>query len=193
MGHGIPQVTAQIDIARDPFLFESGHSKSMRAAYTGGAEFHHSQHMPRHFQPFAKSKYGYKPRTKKYNARKLKIVGHQIDNVFTGRSKTEITTKHKVQSTAKGAKLKMKLPITGGTGRLQDDAARARLFAAGKAKTQKITGRQISSQKTIIERVAEMKVISGDEHRTVAKVAKVKYVEQANMPTTRRRIRISSK
>lgn len=190
MSHGIPKLTAQIDIKRDPALYESSHNKSMSAAWKGGAEFHHSNHMPRHFQAFAGAKYGYKKRSKKYNARKLRIVGHQIDNVFTGKSRTEITTKRRIQGSPKGATLRMRLPISGGTGRLEDDAARARLHAAGKIKSRKITNRQITGQKTIIERVAEMKAVAPDEFRTIGRVAKIKYVEQANAPTSKRRIRI---
>lgn len=190
MAHGVPTFTTQIDIQRDPFLFERSHDRSMRAAFYGGAEWHHERHMPRHFLGFAAAKYGYKKRNKKYNDRKKKITGQTIDNVFTGRSRTEITGKRKIQGTPKSAKLIMKLPISGGTGRILDAAAAARLYAAGKRKSATFTQRQLNSQRLIIERVAEMKAIAADEFRTIARVAKTQYVVEANKPTSKRRIRI---
>lgn len=192
MATGIPIMTVELTLPRDPALFQRDHNRFMRAAMTAAAEYHWRQHMPRHFQKFAAAKYGYVPRSKKYNDRKIKIVGHQIDNVLSGRSRREVTSKRTITATPKGARLKMVLPIKGGTGNLLDQAAAARLFAAGKRQQKGFTARQVNSQKSIIARVKELEAISADEIRANSRVIHDEYHRQATAPDTKRRIRFRS-
>lgn len=62
--------------------------KQVRAATTEGnaasVEHWHRKYVPFHFEPFAKSKYGYQRRSKKYEQRKQRKVGHVKPLVFTG-------------------------------------------------------------------------------------------------------------
>lgn len=187
---GVPIMTVDIVLPHDPALKVRDHTKFLRNAFIHAADYHHRVHMPRHFEDFAAAKYGYLPRSKGYNAVKKRIVGHAHPNVLSGRSRTEILKNRVIRKTANGAMLIMTLPIKGGTGRLLDSAAAARLFAAGKRKNKGFTDKQIEGQKRIIARVKELEAITADEVRANARELIKEYERQANLPTTQKRIRI---
>jgi hypothetical protein len=162
----------------------------MRHAYTAAAEYHFQHHVPRHFQGFAAAKYGYYPRTKKYNDRKLKQVGHTDPLVFTGASRREATSNHRIAATPKGSKLFVRLAISGGSGRVLDAAAAARKFAAGKRKTATISKTQVQSQIQVLKRVSEMETVAQDEINTLGRVMQEDYQHQADTQTTPYRVKI---
>lgn len=194
MPTGIPIMTVEITLPRDPALFQRDHNRFAREANRYAAEYHWRHHIPRHFQSFAKTKYGYFKRTEKYQKRKINLVGRKPDNVFSGRSQREMTNNTpKWPATPKGARLIMKMPIGAGTGRILDAAAAARLHAAGKRKNKGFTERQAQSQINVIRRKAEMESVSADEVRTLMRVRNDKYVQQANEPGVKKRIRIRTK
>ncbi len=193
-GVGIPIMTVNVSLPRDPALFVREHNRFSRAANVYAAEYHWRHHIPRHFEGFAAAKYGYFKRSSKYNERKLKIVGDKPDNVFSGRSQRQMTNSYpKIRATPKGSTLIMKMPIGEGSGRILDAAAAARLFAAGKRKNKGFTERQATSQINIIRRVAEMQSVSTDEVAKLAQVRADEYVRLANQPGVRKRIRIKTK
>ena len=188
---GIPLPKVSMTLPKDPRLFVVDHNRNLREANQQGMHLHHRRHIPWHFQTFAAVKYGYKPRNKKYLARKLKQKGHLLPMVFSGASRAKAMAEHTVSGTPKGAKLTFNLAIKGGiTGRVVDAAAAARLFAAGKRKTAGFSQKQIDGQKNILMRVAEMQTIAVDEARAIAAEVKKVYVEGANKPGTKYRVRI---
>lgn len=194
MGVGLPSTAVGLIFDADPRLKVRDHARFMRNAFTAGAEFHFEHHVPWHFENFAGPKYGYFPRSRAYNARKLKQVGHNRPLEFTGASKRMATGSHvPIQATPKGATLTVRLAITGGSGRVLDAAAAARLFAAGKRKTATFTQRQINGQAQALRRVAEMEAITQDEINAVGRVMEQSYIDQANGPNVeyRKRIKVS--
>lgn len=194
MSLGIPIVTVTVKLARDPSLFQRDHNRFSRQANVKVAEFHKEHHIPRHFESFAGAKYGYWKRKPKYLKRKKRLVGEKPDNVFSGKSKRQIISSHgTIRATPKGSRLILKLPIDGGTGRVLNEAAAARLFAAGKRKNLGFTKQQKQSQIQILHRVAELEAVSGDEVRTLARVRLEEYTRLANEPGTKKRIRIRTK
>lgn len=187
----IPIMTVTVTLPRDPALFVRDHNRFSRAANVLAAQYHWQKHIPRHFQSFAAAKYGYQQRSGKYRKRKIKLVGNQPDMVFSGRSRRMMTgTQPTIRATPKGSTLIMRLPIDGGTGKILDAAAAARLFAAGKRSHKGFTQRQVNSQVQIVRRVAEMQAVSADEIRTLAEVRATEYVRLANQPGVKKRIRI---
>ncbi|MES2793214.1 MAG: hypothetical protein V4719_26630 [Planctomycetota bacterium] len=186
----LPKTDIEITFPRDPSLLQSDHRNFLRESNYFMAEYHFHKHMPRHFEPFAGAKYGYLKRSDKYNKRKLRIVGHKIDNVFSGASRREITTKRQIVATPKGAKLKMRLPVEGVTGRLMDEDA-ARRIARAKGKTfNGFTQRQVSARINILKRAAEMEVVAKDETNTLIRVRADEYTRLANQPGIQKRVRV---
>lgn len=55
--------------------------------------YHHNNHMPLHFLPAAKGKYGHKTRSEKYRAYKARRWRSNVDLVMTGRTRA-VMTKH---------------------------------------------------------------------------------------------------
>lgn len=194
MAVAMPGSSVELVFSADPRLKARDHNKFMRAAFTAGAEYHFRQHVPRHFEDFAIHKYGYYPRSEKYNDRKMKQVGHNHPLVFTGASKRMATGSHlPVQATPKGATLTVRLAFSGGSGRMKDAAAIARLHAAGKRINSTFTEKQVNGQIEALRRVSEMESMSSDEVNTVGRVILDKYTELANAPGTeyRKRIKLS--
>lgn len=62
-----------------------------REAMRAALEWHHRQHMPKHFEQGARSRYGYMPRSLKYMRVKDKVMKSRRDLVYSG--ETEKQTK----------------------------------------------------------------------------------------------------
>lgn len=168
----------ELIIPRDPALFERDHRRALRLAFTEAAVFHHERHIPRHFEPFASVKYRYARRNAKYEARKQRLLGHRLPLVFTGKTRDTVTMLRTIRATPKGATLTMRLPIRGGTGRLMDASARARLIRAGK-RVKPLTDRAINNQRVILQLMAEIEVISPDEMQAIRQQIADRYTERA--------------
>lgn len=187
---GIPVITVDIKLPRDPGVFLRDHNRALRIACAYAAVYHHRVHIPWHFQSFAKKKYGYAKRSSRYLAWKEKVIpgedGTQ-DLVFTGKTRSEVTRNRTIAATPKGATLRMKIPIQGGAGRLMDDAARARLGR------RPLTIKAVNSQREIIKRIAELEALAPDEIKTLAGEIERVYFEIVNQKHFPRRKRYSSK
>src|SRR4051794_26211527 len=105
-----PLVEGLLTLPFDPALFTRDHNRFLRASFVDGADFHHQHHIKRHFEPFAGAKYGYQPRSRKYNAWKRRKYGEAVDLVKTGETRAVVTTQRQITATPKGAKLTMRLP-----------------------------------------------------------------------------------
>lgn len=183
-----------LTLPRDPALFERDHRRALREAFTSAAVLHHTRHIPRHFESFASTKYRYARRKAKYEARKQRLLGHRLPLVFTGRTRDTVTMLRTIRATPKGATLTMRLPIRGGTGRLVDAAARARMIRAGR-RVKPLSDRAINSQKVILQIIAELETISPDENEAIRREIADRYTERASLiknveNRSRKRIRI---
>lgn len=187
----VPITIITVTMPRDPALFTRDHNRFARAANVAAARYHFDKHISRHFEDFAGAKYGYWKRTKGYLKRKKKIVGNKPDMVFSGKTKRMVlSSEPTIRATPKGSTLILRLPIAGGTGKVLDADAAARLFAAGKRKNKGFTQRQVNSQVQIQRRVKELQAVSPDEVRKLMQVRADEYTRLANEPGVRRRIRI---
>jgi hypothetical protein len=70
-----------------PGLLKSEINRLTKEALIAAAENHYREYMPMHFTMAAYSRYGYKPRSAKYLAKKNKIYGHVLPLVYSGTSK----------------------------------------------------------------------------------------------------------
>lgn len=174
-------VKFELILPRDPALFERDHRKALRLAFAAAALVHHTRHIPRHFQAFASVKYRYARRSAKYEARKQRLLGHRLPLVFTGKTRDTVTMLKTIRATPKGATLTMRLPIKGGTGRLLDAAAAARLVRAGKRRATTFTQKQVDSQRVILQIRSELEVISEDELKFIAQTIQDQYERQAGI------------
>lgn len=66
----------------------------------------HKRFIPQHFREIAKSLYDYKPRSKRYEARKKRLKGHTKPLVFTGETET-LSRTVTVRSTFRGGRMRM--------------------------------------------------------------------------------------
>ena len=157
-------------IRPDPRIFIRDHNKWLRAANVRAAKYHQRVHVPRHFQNFAAAKYGYLPRSQKYLKYKERRYGSTRPFVKTGATEDALVgmRQHEISATPKGAKLTLRLPFKGGTGRFLDAKALKRLKKVH-------TESQVRAQKAAMARVAEMEAISPDEQRTLNEQIEQQY------------------
>lgn len=169
---GIPVMTVTL-VQPDPRLMLRAHNRALRAAYRVAAEYHRDRHIRRHFEAFAPAKYGYLRRTARYQKYKANVYGSTLDLVKTGATRAALTAPGAgvIRATPKGSTLSLKLPIKGGSGRIQSAAARQRL------------GRKALSRKgriavtNVLARVAEVEAIAPDEINTLRKVVETAYAK----------------
>lgn len=88
-------------------LTARAHSRLMREINRRVMERQRDQRLPLHFENVAYSEYEAKPRSTKYNQRKLKskYIGHTRPNVKTGRLKKGVLKNVRITATQYGAKL----------------------------------------------------------------------------------------
>jgi hypothetical protein len=176
---------------RDPRLLTRDHNTFVRNAYHNAAEYHHRQHIPRHFTADAAHKYGYAPRRSMANAGVFEAVGlepwHAPEprnqpyqafkdrlglppNVLSGALRDQVTTQHRITATStRGARLEMPAPDYAGgvTGRLR----------IGPGQTSPSV-----QQENLLARQAEIETISPDEHTALQAVIETDYTKAANAP-----------
>jgi hypothetical protein len=73
-------------------------------------KFWHKTYLPKHFQPGAMQRYGYRKRKYKYLERKKRAVGHMQPLVYTGLTEKQAKRFIWPRGTAKGARGVMYLP-----------------------------------------------------------------------------------
>lgn len=103
-------------------------------------ETHHKKRIPGHFAKSARQKYGYAPRNAKYMRYKNRRYHSSRDLVKTGRSEREMTNPANAKITIGGAaeggkhplnaKLSLRFPWKGGTGKLRKDRPHHRAINA---------------------------------------------------------------
>lgn len=153
------------------------HRKFLNNAHRESAEFHHKKHIPLHFQPSAYRRYGYQSRGRKYIRLKERLYGKgvaQLPNVLTGNTRRVFRTQRQITATASNARLILRFPFKGGSGRLLDAAALKRLGRS------KLTTRQLNGQRNIIARVAEFETVVPEEFKAIAAVIEASYQRQAD-------------
>lgn len=63
---------------------------AIKAAIEAGLKHWHARILRRHFEPGASSRYGYKKRTRRYDATKLRRFGHTTPLVYSGAMRHEL-------------------------------------------------------------------------------------------------------
>ncbi len=175
---GLPLLTVDMKLPRDPRLFQRDHLTNLRETLRAAAEFHHEKHIPRHFENFASVKYGYAKRSQSTLKRKAKLGLPPLVSGLAARqgrpsTKQVVTTQRKITATSKRSRLILRLPFTGGTGRVR------RREGVGLN----------SQQKTLLRTMAELQAISADEYRAIGKFIEDEYNRRANLPGTSYRVR----
>lgn len=168
-----PRLDVTTAFPRDPRLMLRDHARFLREALREAVDEHHRRHIPWHFQPFAASKYGYKPRSRRYAALKAKL-GLTQPLVFTGRTRDTVTRERQITATQQRATLILRLPLAGGTGRFRLRRGQTTLSRA---------------QRTVLQIIHELKAITPDERRHLAHTLRDRYVTRANAPGVRYRTR----
>jgi len=137
---------------------------------------HWRKHTRRHFQFGARQRYGYFTRSPGYRRRKLKVKGHDIDLVYSGKSRAVISGQSpqiRTSGAAEGGKknlggyYKLRFPFTGGSGRQ----------------------RRRGSNDTVARMVRELERWAGDEVAWARAEFLRRYMEKVNNWRGRRRRR----
>ena len=71
---------------------------AINAAMEAAIEHWHAGMLKRHFEGGAEQRYGYKPRTKKYLVRKLRVKGHNLPLVWSGTLRTSVLRRIELRS-----------------------------------------------------------------------------------------------
>ena len=173
-GSTLPELQFSGTFPRDMRLLVRDHGTFLRESLRETMQEHHERHVPRHFEPFASAKYGYLKRNKKYLERKKRAGYGSVDNVLTGRTRSQVTSSRTITATQTRARLIMRLPIEGGTGRFK------KLMP---------DGRLTDQQKQILARIEEIRAIAPDEERYLGQFLIEQYTKRANAPGVQYRVR----
>jgi len=75
------------------------------------AKYWHRRYLPKHFTTAGAAEYRYKPRSRKYEIRKIKTAGHKRPLEFTGTLRKMVTGRRaEPTGTAKAVSLRIKVP-----------------------------------------------------------------------------------
>jgi hypothetical protein len=185
-----PQLVVSGTLPRDPALYARDHARFLRDTLRDTAVMHHREHIPRHFMHFAAAKYGYRPRLSvvrrgKGRSRSGRLTYQQLKDqlglpplvsprVDGGKTRIAVTSTRQVTATQHRARLILRLPFRGGTGRF-------RMLPGQRQLTEQ--------QQQVLERIAEIETISPDEQRTINAFIAREYAARANAPGVRTRLR----
>ncbi len=106
-------------------LTRRDHNRYVKEAARDVLATYHKKFTRRKFQADASRRYGYAPRSAKYNRRKQRLKGHRIPMLYSGRSRDTIAgspPKIRIGGAAEGGKkgitasLFLRFPFAGGTG-----------------------------------------------------------------------------
>ena len=178
---GTPEISFTFKLPLDPRLLVRGHGVAMKRAWIRVMRFHHQKFYPLHFKPSAVERYGYIKRISKvrknltYQQLKDKLGLPPLVSPLErgGATRASVLTERKITATQKGGRLKVKIPIKGGSGR----------FRLLKGKT-KLTDRQ----KEVRRRIDEITAVHPDELRKDEEKLHEFYAEEVeaiifNQPT----------
>lgn len=167
----VPAQKVAVSFSPDPDELDRNHRRYLNRAHRKAAELHHRRHMREHFQPGAIAKYGYAPRSAAYQRRKKRLYGHNLPLVYTGNTRRTILSQRTIVATARYARLTMRIPITGGSGRFLDAKALQRMGR------KPLSRAQIDGQEKILTRIAELETISTDEQYAIAAEIEREYLK----------------
>lgn len=170
----LPELKFSGTFPRDPRLLVRDHATFLRESLRETMQEHHERHIPRHFEPYAAAKYGYLKRNRKYLERKKRAGYGTVDLVLTGRTRSQVTSSRTITATQTKARLIMRLPLLGGTGRFRFQNDQKRLT---------------EQQKQILARIEEVRAIAPDEERYLGEFLIEQYTKRANAPGVQYRTR----
>lgn len=83
---------------------QAAFEKATREGFKNAVKFWQRMFAPGHFEPAARSKYGYLPRTAAYERRKKRIKGHNVPLVWSGDSRRTVKTRFATPTVSKSSK-----------------------------------------------------------------------------------------
>jgi hypothetical protein len=92
-----------------PKLMKKEFNEVMRNAWRITGTFYHSTFIAKHFTHRGATEYGYKPRVKGYEMKKLKAKGHTYPLVWSGESKQQALVKD-IKENPKGVRITINAP-----------------------------------------------------------------------------------
>lgn len=99
----MPPMIYGVEIRRTAGVSQRLHGRAANHALRRAGEQHLALHLPRHFEENAATRpggaYGYSRRSRRWQKRKQRLVGHQIPNVFTGRTRIAVLGSARVTAT----------------------------------------------------------------------------------------------
>lgn len=126
----------------------------------------HTQILPRHFQRTAKEKYGYAPRTSRYEERKR----GRPDLYWTGSMQRDLQTNAQLMDTGKAIRLKMHARVLNFVPNMQESDVNLYVKHDKELKGSKV-------RKTYPNMKRELRILLPDEHEELSKVAQAALAE----------------
>lgn len=101
-----------ITFDRPPDFSKRGWREALRGAMRAAAEHWHAAIMPRHFERSARGRYGYQPRTAKYQRRKMfsGAARSGLDLVYSGRARESAMRRPLIRAYPTRARLDLLVP-----------------------------------------------------------------------------------
>lgn len=189
----------------NPLAAERTHNKWIKDILREEIQNHLDKRIDRHFVFSARSRYGYAPRSQKYQRTKIKYRGRttnwnppvtfaadaNLDLIKTGRTKREIKQGAKITVSGTGtltrARLRLQVPIPGGTGRDLSLAASLRILSSKSGRRKFLARHEARQRMDVVRRtIKEIEAFARDEIEEISRSCAKKYVERM---MTRKRVR----
>ena len=103
-------IRGEIIYIGSPTALAKNTGNATKAALMATGRFWHRVILPAHFEPQAKHTYQYQQRDEAYQKRKLARVGHNIDLLFSGESKRDLTARRQLSGTSKLVRISLSAP-----------------------------------------------------------------------------------
>ena len=85
-------------IGKSPYGLAKEMKSAIERAFVQAGELWVDKILPKHFTTRAASEYDYKPRTSRYQLKKLRKFGHQNPLMFTGQAYRELPRWHRIKA-----------------------------------------------------------------------------------------------
>ncbi len=165
-------ISFELLFTHDPKELPRASRSAIKTANQKAGEYEDEQYIPKHFQPGADKRYGYKPRRSRWGGMSYEQFKRQQGLpplVFTGATRDMVETTGKVTSQATFWRLRARVPIAGST----------RLNRKNLVLT--------AARKNVERIVAEVEVIAEFEKKHLANVTRDEYVAAIDRQAAKRR------
>ena len=163
---------------------------AMRTAFKTAAEHHWQRNLPKHFEPGAASRYGYRKRSSRWQAIKKELTGSSLPLRFTGQLQRDIVDRRpRITTTStNGARMYLKASLPGFSGRFAEGGLKSWKRIGGVNYAIAIITELNKRQEQQLHRIEEVKAVTAEELEQLARICERTFVEEFEAAKAPRRL-----